>query len=459
MRASENASTKETRKIAELKRRIAAQDNSIAAEKFLRDQLQHMHRRLKHNMVAYNSHINDLQSALEASTRELGEVQLLVGQLENKKKQAERELEETKVEIKMNAQVREVELQSLREEAARAQRMLDWRQERRNMRDLAEAQAAGDLDAAGEQELLNQKDKLTAKAEVLQNKSKKTYDQALTMEEAFVQIRRATGITTLEEMVEKFLGQSANKEALLEEKDVAEEHLRRVREQLAEAEERFAGLKASGVGGTEFNRDVYDKLDDEIGQLKTELKQNLAACSRLESVSMSCRLGALGLAQRLAPLTNLVDHSEENEIALTGIESLDALLRCQQKVMKMIEIIKVKQQMDPAKDKADSPARSRRTKLMEGAVPHGNNVRVDTKEERVAEERRIPDEEDEQIEPEEDEEEEVFTRESIKNESNRLYAEEKRHLERQAQKRSRRRRRQSKKNEDAESVGSKSSLL
>ena len=110
---------------------------------------------------------------------------------------------------------------------------------------------------------------------------------------------------------------AANKEALLEEKEVAEEHLRRVREQLAEAEERFAGLKASGVGGTEFNRDVYDKLDDEIGQLKSELKQNLAACSRLESVSMSCRLGALGLAQRLAPLTNLVDHSEESEIALT----------------------------------------------------------------------------------------------------------------------------------------------
>lgn len=40
----------------------------------------------------------------------------------------------------MAAQVREVELQSLREEAARAQRMLDWRQERRNQRDLAEAQ-------------------------------------------------------------------------------------------------------------------------------------------------------------------------------------------------------------------------------------------------------------------------------------------------------------------------------
>ena len=63
-------------------------------------------------------------------------------QLENKKKEAERELEETKIEIKMAAQVREVELVSLRKEAARAQRMLDWRQERRKARDLAEAKVS-----------------------------------------------------------------------------------------------------------------------------------------------------------------------------------------------------------------------------------------------------------------------------------------------------------------------------
>ena len=63
-------------------------------------------------------------------------------QLENKKREAERELEETKIEIKMAAQVREVELVSLREEAAKAQRMLDWRQERRTMRDLAEAKVS-----------------------------------------------------------------------------------------------------------------------------------------------------------------------------------------------------------------------------------------------------------------------------------------------------------------------------
>ena len=98
---------------------------------------------------------------------------------------------------------------------------------------------------------------------------------------------------------------------------MAEDHLRRVREQLAEAEERFARLKASGADGTRFNRAVYNKLDHEIVRLETKLKHNLTACSRLESVSMSCRLGALALAQRLAPLTNLVDHSEENEIALT----------------------------------------------------------------------------------------------------------------------------------------------
>ena len=116
---------------------------------------------------------------------------------------------------------------------------------------------------------------------------------------------------------------------------------------------------------------------------------------------------------------------------MQGIESLDALLRCQQKVMKMIEVIKVKQQTDPATGRnVSSPGRTRRNKFLEGAIPHGNNVRVDTKEERVAEDRRVP-EEEEEITIVAEEEEEMYTRDSMKSEANMLIAEKKRFEERQ----------------------------
>ena len=96
----------------------------------------------------------------------------------------------------------------------------------------------------------------------------------------------------------------------------------------------------------------------------------------------------------------------------------------------MIEIIKVKQQTDPATGRTTTSPVHRKNKFMEGAVPHGNNVRVDTRQERGAEDRRVPEEEEDEILPDQDEEE-LFTRESIKTESTRLAAEEKRLLERQ----------------------------
>jgi chromosome segregation ATPase len=157
LRASENADTAETKQIKALEEAIKVQNQKIELELFLKAQLEHMYRRLKHNMVAYNSHINDLQTALDASTRELNEVRLLIGQLESKKNDTEKELNKTREESKQQAEYRSSELQTLRDEADRAKRMLEWREERRNQRDLAQAQAAGDLDAAGEAELLNQK--------------------------------------------------------------------------------------------------------------------------------------------------------------------------------------------------------------------------------------------------------------------------------------------------------------
>ena len=36
--------------------------------------------------------------------------------------------------------------------------------------------------------------------------------------------------------------------------------------------QQFAEMKATGLGSTELNREVYDKLDDDILQMKAELK-------------------------------------------------------------------------------------------------------------------------------------------------------------------------------------------
>ena len=98
----------------------------------------------------------------------------------------------------------------------------------------------------------------------------------------------------------------------------------------------------------------------------------------------------------------------------------------------MIEIIKVKQKADRSLGRtATSPARNRKDKSMEGSVPHGHNVRVDTRQEWLREDRRIPAEEQEDEIEIPNDEEEMFTRESIKGKSDRFAAEQHRLKERQ----------------------------
>ena len=74
LRAAEKASTAETLRIEELRVLVAETDQKINVELFKKAQLTHMSRRLRHNLVAYESHINDLNLAIEASGREIAEV-------------------------------------------------------------------------------------------------------------------------------------------------------------------------------------------------------------------------------------------------------------------------------------------------------------------------------------------------------------------------------------------------
>lgn len=122
-----------------------------------------------------------------------------------------------------------------------------------------------------------------------------------------MQIRQATGVTTLDEMVEKFMGQGANKKALEDEKAEAERRLARVKAAQEEAEREFAEMKASGVGNTELSREVQDRKEREIVSARAQLKVNKSACDRLEGVLVAVRQGAVGLAQRLAPFAVLDD--------------------------------------------------------------------------------------------------------------------------------------------------------
>jgi|ERR1712216_421327 len=105
----------------------------------------------------------------------------------------------------------------------------------------------------------------------------------------------------------------------------------KIKAQKLQAEQEFTELKnlvsASGIGGTELNREIYDKLDDDILAAKQRLKVNKSACERLENVLVAVRQGATGLTQRLQPFQGLLTYDEELELPRTGIDEVCLLAR------------------------------------------------------------------------------------------------------------------------------------
>ena len=139
-------------------------------------------------------------------------------------------------------------------------------------------QLRGDLSKEEEERLLRQVRERREESERLAAANKARAQRAAELENAFLDIKKATGVNTLEEMVEKFLGQGANRASLEEEKADAEDRLAKVKAQKEAAERRFAELKASGAGETELSRETYDKMDKEIAEVKAQLK--VCGCSQ-----------------------------------------------------------------------------------------------------------------------------------------------------------------------------------
>lgn len=341
--------TGEAVRIEKLKAEIAAVNDRMVEKDFHKQQLEHMAKRLKTNQVNFDAHIKGMDDALQASKKEYEEVKNLMRQLESSKQQAVQGLHKYQMQLERARKERARELKERQDEAHNAKRMEEWRKEREKVRQEMAAELRGDMSKDQEQAMLKQLQEREGQSAQLKAATKERQQKALTLEEAFAQIKQATGVTSLDEMVEKFMGQGANKAALEEEKAEAEARLNKYKALKEEAETEFAEMKANGIGGTELSREIYDRMDDEIQQAKAALKVNKAACDRLEGVLVAVRQGAMGLAQRLAPFNDVPGletlpplHAESGTGAGddgSSTDTMEVLTRCEGRLVKVIQIM------------------------------------------------------------------------------------------------------------------------
>jgi hypothetical protein len=361
------AEAAEVSRIRQLRRQIRTVRRAMTRREFTRRQYEHMSARLRSNASAFERHMKGLDDAIRAARKETGDVSGYLRMLEASRDGAIMELHRLQARLASERAARERDLEERRVELARATKMEAWRRQRAAVRAEMKAELAGDLSREQEEQLLHTLAAKEAAVAQLQQERRQREERAAALQDAFTRIKATTGVATLEQMVDRFLGAPRLREALESERSEAEARLAAVRREHAAALAEYEALQGSGgvgaalaqldasqaaallppqpggreragsslsaitlgggpspgvllpvpapaalggvgpgAGGEDSWREELSRLERLLGGARAQLRLHRSGAERLEEILLSVRQGALGLASMLEPFRELL---------------------------------------------------------------------------------------------------------------------------------------------------------
>jgi hypothetical protein len=313
--------TPEGAQIAALEAEIERVETAFYEKDYRRRQLELMERRLSGNATAMDAHIKSMEDGLAVSSKELVDIRGYLRQLENGKDQAMHELEAFNSRMEEEQQRRELELAGKRAEFEQAKRAEAWRRQRESVRAELAAELAGDLSKEQEDELKATKAEKERLHRELEIERREREERAAALHEAFQQIKGITGVATLDEMAERFLGHEAARESLQTEREEAEQRLAAARAAVAKAEAELSELRATGHdtagrGGADADatQEAFASAEQALKEGRARLRRLTTASDRVQSMVVAIRQGAAGVAQRLKPFERFLEPADHSGI-------------------------------------------------------------------------------------------------------------------------------------------------
>ena len=340
--------THEARRIDKLKVEIEEVEVKLARSLHFSRQLDHMMQRLSRNKIKFDAHMNGMQDTYNSLYKEWQEIRLMRRGLDSGLASATLKYEETAEQVKVKRHERQTLLHQRKRELKNAHKLKLWMKERNVVKMELATELRGDLTEDEEVLLRTQLKEKEEKTKRLQRANEESQRRVSLMEESFQRIKQITGMSSLEDMVDKFSVQRINKKNLEKEVSDVEQRLAEAKKLNAKAEQAFQERKSSGVGESDVNRDDTITSEDKINAARYEYKITKAASERLDAVLVALRQGANGLLQRVQPYVSLVDAgvfelTSGGNISSGGDESqtdtMDALSTAEQVLSKMLEII------------------------------------------------------------------------------------------------------------------------
>jgi len=341
--AMKNATTEEGIRIKSLQKEAKDLRKEIENKEHYTRQLEHMLIRLKQNQLKFDAHMTGMEETERNIRKEGAEIRLLRRDLDAGLAKAIRVLDETKEFLGIARKDRDVLLAQRRNELKTAQTLQMWMVDREQQKIALAIELKGDLTRDEEHFLRGQLGNKVEKTKSLQRATEESHKRLTAMEDAFTQLKQVTGVSSLDDMYEKFNNQKNSKKALEADVKDATDRVAKAKKTVAKLEHQFQEIKASGGGMAELTREAMESSETAIRSKKAEYKLIKSDTERLAGLLLGLQQGSAGLQQRVSPHLYL---SDGNVFELTEAEekqpwvlAMDALSTAEQILAKMMEAL------------------------------------------------------------------------------------------------------------------------
>lgn len=195
-------------------------------------------------------------------------------------------------------------------------------------------------------------------------------------EEAMAKIKEATGVSDIQEVVQRFSSQGETQKHLEALKQTNEKSLIRLKEDKLKLQKEFEELKYSGEAKMSSGQKKLEECEDKLKAIEQKAKDAKHQQKYLSSSLVDLKAGIEHLADKLQFLKATKSQVPVSHISAAGDEYiLDLLGVCEQKLLRLMEELSGKDIQEVIKEMDDTEFRS----AMEAKLPdHNTRVKLPT---------------------------------------------------------------------------------
>lgn len=281
-------------------RRIRALENKLdkAMIKYneaqsIRKTYEQIVKRLKEERIGFDNQLAAIERTLGAKQRDYEELLLLSGDANHAREVALNELERVKGGYQEERRKREKELRESHQMVQVRRQML----ERMKQRDKMRAQLAGTNDSSTN-DATSQQALSAVTQNMIANEKIETRNKIDIFENAFRKIKEATGVSDVNEVIQKIVSQEGTTENLIALTKENQSKIETLNEQKRRLKARVEEIKYSGVGGG-HRRKMVDDHEDQLANSAARLERSRLKYERLSKGLVALKAGVGHLQEKL----------------------------------------------------------------------------------------------------------------------------------------------------------------